>query len=90
MEPPSSLYKRGLRCRYKSQNALRVAFAAPNNLPDLGTEKVDHDNPARTDNMHVRRRMIVRIDYEPQAFNAQDSGHCSSLPQDRSNDTTSD
>jgi len=50
-------------------------LAATDRFAHLDSDQIHYHNPAGTKNMHMGRRMIVGIDRDPQAANAQDRGH---------------
>jgi hypothetical protein len=57
------------------QDPAGFAFITTDGLPDLQLNEIDHHHPSRPENMDMSRRMIVWINHDPQAVDAQDRGH---------------
>jgi hypothetical protein len=59
----------------QSQCLTSLALATVDHLTNGGLEQIDKNRPSGSENMDVGRRVIVEVDHDPQAANAQDRGH---------------
>src|ERR1700712_1698560 len=78
METPPCVHQCPLVASDQPQDPARFTLITPNALSDLQLNKIDHDHPSRPEDMNVGRRMIVRVNHDPQTVDAQDRGHCRS------------
>jgi hypothetical protein len=63
----------------KSQDAAGFTLVTANNLPALRADQVDHNCTSRSEHMDTSGWIVVRVDHDPQAIDAQDRGYASKI-----------
>ena len=59
----------------QAQHAPGIPLIATDRFANFQLHEVNHHHPSRSDDVDVRRRMVVGVDREPQAADAQDRWH---------------
>lgn len=59
----------------KAQDPSRFMFATTDRLAQIEVHEIDRDLPPWSDDMNMRRRMIVGIDDDPETVEAEDRRH---------------
>ena len=59
----------------ETQNTPGLSLVAADDFSHFRPEQIDHYNPSRTDDVDMRRRVVVGIDHDPQSLKAQDRRH---------------
>ena len=59
----------------ETQNTPGLPLVAADDFSHFRPEQTDHHNPSRTDDVDMRRRVVVGIDHDPQFLEAQDRQH---------------
>ena len=59
----------------ETQNTPGLPLVAADDFSHFWPEQIDHHDPSRTDDMDMRRRVVVEIDHNPQSIEAQDRRH---------------
>src|SRR4051794_31888008 len=75
MISPPSLHEHHLTIGDETQNTLGLSLIAADDFSHLRPEQIYHYDPSRTDDVDVRRRVVVGIDHDPQSIEAQDRRH---------------
>lgn len=57
------------------QNAPRLRLGAADGFTYFRAAQIDHDDPSRTDDMDMGRRVVIGIDHDPQSLDAQNRRH---------------
>lgn len=59
----------------ETQNTPGLPLVAADDFSHFRPEQIDHHNPSLTDDVDMRRRVVVGIDHDPQSLEAQDRRH---------------
>ena len=61
------------------QGSPGVRFIAANGFSYVWPRQNDHHNPPRSNDMDMRRRVVIRVDNDPQPVDAKDRWHTLTL-----------
>ena len=59
----------------ETQNTPGLPLVAADDFSHFRPKQIDHHDPSRTDDVDMRRRVVVGIDHDPQSLEAQDRRH---------------